>query len=81
MHRIGDIYEATMAKVTSSDGETDLFEILLGVLQRDTLASFLFVTVHDLFCFALRTDVPGSEEEALGFHPDERRSTQELGQK
>ena len=41
------MYETTMAKVTSPDGETDLFEILLGALQRDALAPYLFVIVHE----------------------------------
>ena len=35
---IGRMYENTMAKVISPDGETDQFEILAGVLQGDTLA-------------------------------------------
>ena len=35
---IGMMYENTMARVISADGETELFEILAGVLQGDTLA-------------------------------------------
>ena len=34
------MYEGTMAKVISPDGETELFEILAGVLQGDTLAPY-----------------------------------------
>ena len=34
---IGPMYEKTMAKVLTPDGETELFEIILaGVLQGDT---------------------------------------------
>ena len=42
----------TKAKVLSPDGETDFFEILAGVLQGDTLAPFLFLTV---IYYVLRT--------------------------
>ena len=45
------LYTDTKAKVLSPDGETDLFEIAMGVLQGDTLAPFLFVIVLD---FAMR---------------------------
>ncbi len=41
------MYEKTMAKVLSPDGETELFEILAGVLQGDTLAPYLFAIVID----------------------------------
>jgi Reverse transcriptase (RNA-dependent DNA polymerase). len=37
----------TSAKVVSPDGETDVFKIIIGVLQADTLAPFLFVTTLD----------------------------------
>ena len=67
---IGDMYQDTMAKVVSPDGETDLFEILAGVLQGDTLAPYLFVIILD---YALRSAIEGKEEE-LGFHLTKRRS-------
>ena len=67
---VGDMYERTMAKVITPDGETDLFEILAGVLQGDTLAPYLFVIVLD---FALRIAITGKEED-LGFHLEKRRS-------
>ena len=47
---IGDMYQNTMTKVVSPDGETDLFEILAGVLQGDTLAPYLFVIILDYIC-------------------------------
>ena len=67
---IGKMYQNTKAKVISPDGETELFEILAGVLQGDTLAPYLFVIVLD---FALRMAIDGSEEE-LGFHLEKRQS-------
>ena len=73
---IGKMYENTRAKVTSPDGETDLFELLAGVLQGDTLAPYLFVIVLD---YALRTTIDGREEE-LRFHL-QRRKSRRLAQK
>ena len=67
---IGRMYENTMARVISPDGETDLFEIAACVLQGDTLAPYLFVIVLD---YALRIAIEGQEEE-LGFHLERRRS-------
>ena len=64
------MYENTRAKVISSDGETDLFELLAGVLQGDTLAPYLFVIVLD---YALSTVTDGREED-LGFHLERRKS-------
>lgn len=67
---IGKMYEKTMAKVISPDRETDVFEILTGVLQGDTLAPYLFVIVLN---YALREAIEGKEEE-LGFQLERRRS-------
>ena len=67
---IGSMYKNTMAKVISPDGETELFEILAGVLQGDTLAPYLFVIVLD---YALRMAIDGKEEE-LGFQLTRRQS-------
>ena len=67
---IGKMYEYTRAKVISPDGETDLFDILAGVLQGDTLAPYLFVIVLD---YALRMAIDGKEEE-LGSHLERRKS-------
>ena len=50
------MYKNTMVKVISPNGETELFEILAGVLQGDTLAPYLFVIVLD---FALRMTLEG----------------------
>ena len=70
VNAIGKMYEDTNARVMSPDGETDLFEILAGVLQGDTLAPYLFVVVLD---FALRMAIEGREEE-LGFQLERRKS-------
>ena len=59
-----------MAKVISLDGETELFEILAGVSQGDTLAPYLFVIVFD---FVLRMVLEGKEE-VLGFQSTRRQS-------
>ena len=53
----GNMHENTIkAKVFPSDGETELFDILTGVAQGDTLAPYLFVTVLDN---ALRMAIDG----------------------
>ena len=67
---IKDMYTNTRAKVVSPDGETELFEIKAGVLQRDTVAPYLFIIALD---YALQIAVEGREEE-LGFQLNVRRS-------
>ena len=42
---IQKMYTGTLAKVITSDGLTDVFGILAGVLQGDTLAPYLFIIV------------------------------------
>ena len=63
-------YQNLTAKVISPDGDTDIFKIHAGVMQGDTLAPFLFVTVLD---FALRRAINGKEEE-LGLTINKRQS-------
>ena len=41
------LYRNTKVKVRSPDGDTDYFDIVTGVLQRDTLALYLFVICLD----------------------------------
>ena len=64
-------YEQYMSKarVVSPDGQTDLFGIISGCLQGDTLAPYLFVIVLD---YALREAIESKEEE-LGFHLEKRK--------
>ena len=45
-------YDNTKAKVRSPDGDTDYFDIVAGVLQRDTFAPYLFIIYLD---YVLRT--------------------------
>ena len=69
-HAIEDTYQGTKAKVITSDGDTDEFDILAGVLQGDTLAPYLFIIVLD---YCLRSAISG-EEERLGFTITPRKS-------
>ena len=41
------LYRNTKVKVRSSDGDTDYFDIVTGVLQGDTLAPYLFIICLD----------------------------------
>ena len=41
------IYKNTKVKVCSPDGDTDYFNIVAGVLQGDTLATYLFIICLD----------------------------------
>ena len=70
LRAIESMYTNTKAKVTSPDGETEMFDITAGVLQGDTLAPFLFIIVLD---YALRKAISGREEE-LGFTLTPRKS-------
>ena len=41
------LYKNSKVKVCSLDGDTDYFDIVAGVLQGDTLASYLFIICLD----------------------------------
>ena len=41
------LYKDTEAQVVTPDGDTEFFEILVGVQQGDTLAPFLFIIALD----------------------------------
>ena len=60
---ISIMYEDTTAKVITPDGEMETFNILVGVLQGDTLALYLFVIIID---YIMRTALQGREDK-LGF--------------
>ena len=70
LQAIEKMYSNARARIVTPDGETDLFEITAGVLQGDTLATFLFIIVLD---YALRNAIDGNEEE-LGFGPVKKAS-------
>ena len=48
------LYRNTKVKVRSPDGDIEYFDIVAGVLQRDTLAPYLFIICLD---YALRTSI------------------------
>ena len=48
------LYSNTTSTILSPDGETSPFSIVAGILQGDTLAPFLFITVVD---YVLRMSV------------------------
>ena len=60
---IETMYTDTLAKVITPDGLTEVFKILAGVLQGDTLAPYLFIIVIDY----LMTITFDDTEEVLGF--------------
>ena len=60
---IKDMYSNTQVKVQSPDWETEPFQVTSGVLQVNTLASYLFFIVLD---YALQKAMQGREE-GLGF--------------
>ena len=67
---ISIMYEDTTAKVITPDGETETFKILVGVLQGDTLAPYIFVIVFE---YVMRTALLGREDK-LGFQLRKRKS-------
>ena len=54
------MYTDTKAKVLSPDRETELFNILAGVLKDETLAPYLFIIALK---YALQTAINGKEAE------------------
>ena len=48
------LYKNTKVKVHSPDGDRDYFDIVVGVLQRNTLAPYLFIICLD---FMLQTSI------------------------
>ena len=63
------LYTNTSATIITPDGETNLFEIVAGVLQGDTLAPFLFILVLD---YVLRLSLDSMQEKGIEIQP--RRS-------
>ena len=63
------LYRNTKMKVHSSDGDTDYFDIVAGVLQGDTLAPYLFIIYLD---YVLRTSINKIKEN--GFELTKKRS-------
>ena len=63
------VLENTRARVLTPDGETDLLNIVAGVLQGDTLAPYLFAIVVD---YVMRQAL-GDKEAEVGFEFERRR--------
>lgn len=62
------LYESSFSRVQTADGLTDFFKTMVGVLQGDTLAPFLFIIVLD---YVLRNCL--SEENGLTIIPRQSR--------
>ena len=65
------LYKNTKVKFRPPDGDTDFFDIVVGVLQRNTLAPNLFITCRD---FVLRMSIDLMKES--GFTQAKARSRQ-----
>ena len=63
------LYRKTKVKVRSPDGDTEYFDIVAGVLQSDTLASYLFIICLD---YVLRPSIDKIREN--GFELTKKRS-------
>ena len=63
------LYKNMKIKVHSPDGDTDYFDIVADVLQRDSLAPYLFITCLD---YMLRTSIDLMKEN--GFKLEMERS-------
>ena len=63
------LYRKTKVKVHYPDGDTDYLDIVAGVLQRDTLAPYLFIICLD---YALRTSIDKMKDN--GFKLTKERS-------
>ena len=63
------LYKNTKVKVRSSDGDTDYFDIVAGVLQGDTVAPYLFIICLG---YVLRTSIDKIKEN--GFKLTKERS-------
>ena len=63
------LYRNTKVKVHSPDGDTEYFDIVVGVLQGDTLAPYLFIICRD---YLLRTSIDKIREN--GFELTKKRA-------
>ena len=57
------LYRNTKGKIRSTDGDTEYFDIVAGVLQGDTLAPYLFIICLD---YVLRTLIDKIRENSFG---------------
>ena len=78
---IQKLYTGTKARVVTVDGATDLFDILAGVLQGDTLAPYLFIIVVDYIMTITMDEFdsePGFTIKPAGVGGSKRRNWQTL---
>ena len=54
------LYRNTKVKVRSSDGDTEYFDIVAGVLQGDTLAPYLFIICLDYEHQLIKSEIMAS---------------------
>ena len=66
------LYWNTKVKVLSPDGDTEYFDIVAGVLQRDTLAPYLFSICLD---YVLRTSIDKIKENGFEWQRKEAECT------
>ena len=64
------LYKNTKVKVCSLDGDTDYFDIVVGVLQGDTLAPYLFIICLD---YMLRMSVDLMKENGFKLAKERNR--------
>ena len=65
------LYKNTKVRVCSSDGDTDYFDIVEGVLQEDTLAPYLFMICLE---YALRTSIDIMKDNGFKLAKERSRS-------
>ena len=70
------LYYGANAKVCTSDGISDPFDLSIGVLQGDTLAPYLFILVMD---FIMRQAIP--DNSSYGFEYAKRNGSRQPSQK
>ena len=66
------LHKNTKVKVRSPDGDTDFFDIVAGVLQGNTLASYLFIIWLD---YVLRTSIDLMKENGFTLKRQEADDT------
>ena len=64
------LYRNTKVKVLFLDRDTDYFDIVAGVLQRDTLAPYLFIICLD---YVLRTSIDKMKENGFKLTKEKSR--------
>ena len=64
------LYKNTKVKVHSPDGDTDYFDIEAGVLQKDSLAPYLFIVCLD---YVLRTSIDKMKDNSFNLAKERSR--------